>query len=238
MPSDDKPIWGIVGGMGPLASAEFLKTIYEFSLGKCEQEFPTVILYSDPSFPDRTEEFLDNSFDVLLSHLLRTLHHLRDLGATRFVLCCVTIHHLLTRLPRDLQERIISLLDVALGNAIQSRERHLLICTSGTRRMEIFESHSQWELAKDFVVLPDNDDQQMIHNLIYQGIKKHGDVDGLISFLMSLLSKYRVQSCIAGCTEIHLLAKQSHRFVKDRERFKCIDPLTIIAREISEWKHQ
>lgn len=46
---------GVLGGMGPLASAEFLKTIYECSVAGGEQRSPSVIMYSDPTFPDRTE---------------------------------------------------------------------------------------------------------------------------------------------------------------------------------------
>ena len=45
---------GILGGMGPLASAEFLKTIYEYGTRDLEQRSPACILYSDPTFPDRT----------------------------------------------------------------------------------------------------------------------------------------------------------------------------------------
>ena len=41
-------VLGVVGGAGPLASAEFTKTIYEFSLGEREQEAPIVLLYSIP----------------------------------------------------------------------------------------------------------------------------------------------------------------------------------------------
>ena len=50
-----KEILGVVGGMGPLASAEFVKTIYEHSLGEREQASPTVLMHSDPTFPDRTQ---------------------------------------------------------------------------------------------------------------------------------------------------------------------------------------
>ena len=45
---------GILGGMGPLTSAEFLKTIYEVNISGPEQDAPACVLYSDPSVPDRT----------------------------------------------------------------------------------------------------------------------------------------------------------------------------------------
>ena len=50
---------GILGGMGPLASAEFLKTIYEYGTRDLEQRSPACILYSDPTFPDRTQTIVN-----------------------------------------------------------------------------------------------------------------------------------------------------------------------------------
>jgi aspartate racemase len=56
--SSERNIIGILGGMGPVASAEFLKTIYEDQLDPDEQGAPIVMMYSDPTFPDRTKAFL------------------------------------------------------------------------------------------------------------------------------------------------------------------------------------
>lgn len=205
---------------------EFLKTIYECSPATCEQDLPRVVLYSDPTFPDRTETLLAGFDDLLLDPLVDALRVLERLGANRIVICCVTLHHLLPKLPHSLRSRIWSLIDVALANVIESKERHLLLCTIGTRQLGIFQLHPQWSAAQDLLVLADDDDQQLIHGLIYQ-IKSNVDVGRLIPIIDSLLSKYRVNSFIAGCTEMHLLAKHF------RER-GCIDPLSIIAREVTK----
>lgn len=105
-----KEILGIVGGMGPLASAEFVKTIYEQSVGEQEQHSPAVLLHSDPSFPDRTQSLLAGEWEPSLHKLIETLNELHKLGASRIVICCLTIHYLLPKLPRELKSRIISLL--------------------------------------------------------------------------------------------------------------------------------
>src|SRR5215471_16021368 len=99
-------ILGVVGGMGPVASAEFLKTIYEYHHSDVEQQSPSVIMLSDPSFPDRTDELLAGASDVLLQKLVAALTMLRQAGANRIVICCMTIHHLLPRLPHDLQRSV------------------------------------------------------------------------------------------------------------------------------------
>src|SRR6185295_14391684 len=107
-----KSILGVLGGMGPIASAEFLKTIYEYSQGEREQEFPVVFVYSDPTFPDRTEAFLKGEEQVVLDQLVTALRALLQMNASQIVICCMTIHHLLPRLSPDLAEKIISLVDV------------------------------------------------------------------------------------------------------------------------------
>src|SRR5215813_3866816 len=95
----DRQILGIVGGLGPMASAEFLKTVYEYGIGDNEQDAPIVVMYSDPTFPDRTDSFLAGEDELLLARLTAALQFLADAGAARFVICCMTIHHLLPSVP-------------------------------------------------------------------------------------------------------------------------------------------
>jgi len=66
-----QPIWGTLGGMGPLTSAEFLIYIYKLSLGRTEQNMPRLYLMSDPTVPDRTKA-LNGEYD----NILRSLEYL------------------------------------------------------------------------------------------------------------------------------------------------------------------
>ena len=222
----DERILGVLGGMGPLASAEFMKTLYEHCAGPCEQESPRAVLYSDPTFPDRTEHLLARAEDVLLAQLTGALSWLRAFGASPIVICCVTIHHLLPRVPTELRREVVSLLDVIFARVAAARRPHLLLCTKGTRQLGLFEAHEQWGACADFFVLPSAADQESIHEIIYQ-VKARADVRGLTPQVEALLAKYGLDSFIVGCTETHLLAK--HLTAAHAGRFECIDPLTIIA---------
>lgn len=229
----NKDLIGILGGMGPLASAEFLKTLYESSLGDREQDSPAVLMLSDPGIPDRTEELLRGSSEELDRRLVDGLNRLLDMGATKIVICCVTSHYLLPRLPDQLRSHVISLLDATLAVVGRSQKRHLMICTNGTRKLRLFESHSLWQPLKNYVQFPDDGDQEMIHQrLIYQ-IKRNGRVDEMIPLIEYLLSKYGIDSFISGCTELHLLTK---RLMSDRTdgNYSFVDPLMIIAKELAE----
>ena len=98
--SGGKPaVLGILGGMGPLASAEFLRTIYECNAAEFEQDRPACILLSNPRFPDRTDAILRGAAEEVLSPLAESLRSLLGQGATRLVVCCITLHHFLPLLP-------------------------------------------------------------------------------------------------------------------------------------------
>jgi aspartate racemase len=227
----DKQVLGIVGGMGPLASAEFLRTIYECSLGQHEQKAPIVLLHSDPTFPDRTEAFLNDKSAAVLEQLVNALYRLCESGATEIVMCCVTIHYLLPKLPNNLRQRIISLLDIIYAEQTLTQKRHLLICSSGTWRLGLFQEHPQWRRAAEYIVIPDAGDQKKIHDDLIYPVKRNVDIGALAPLLDSLMKKYEVNSFIAGCSEVHLLAKHLMSGGGEQTKYDCIDPLTILAKK-------
>ena len=228
---EEKSVLGVVGGLGPMASAEFLRTIYEYSLGDFEQESPTVIVYSDPTFPDRTEAFLSGNSDPVLAQLIDVIERLLEAGATDVVFCCMTIHYLLPRLPPFLRERVISLPDIIFENIAHARKRHLLISSTGTRKLGLFENHPQWPSAEPYIVLPDEDDQNTIHRDLIYPIKTNPDISTQFPLLQLMLEKYEVDSFIAGCSEVHVLAKHFLASSKHSSNYSAIDPLAMLARE-------
>ncbi|HET7695316.1 MAG TPA: aspartate/glutamate racemase family protein [Vicinamibacterales bacterium] len=218
---------GVIGGLGPLVSAEFLKTIYEEGIGAREQDAPRVLLYSDPSFPDRTSAFLAGEEEPITRQLISALEQVRGAGVARTVICCVTMHHVLPRVPSDLRGQVVSLIDVIADAVTASGEKHLLLCTTGTRRLGLFERHPRWAEIRDRVALLSDRDQTRVHELIYE-LKVNGSIDAIAPALAALLPAYGVTSFIAGCTEMHFFAKRHVR----QHGGGCIDPLFIIARDL------
>jgi len=81
-------VWGILGGMGPLASAEFVHTIYQETIRGTDRDTPTVILLSNPAIPDRTEYLLNGQEDALLEVFSSSVGQLISAGATKIVIAC------------------------------------------------------------------------------------------------------------------------------------------------------
>lgn len=224
-----REIWGVIGGMGPLASAEFIRTIYEMRPGHREQDMPGVILVSDPTMPDRTECFRKGCIHILAQKLETSIRQLGSLGVTNIVVCCLTIHHVLHSLPANLQQKVFSLVQVIHSAVIRRRRMHLLLCTSGARDMRLFESHPLWKHASNYVVMPSVSDQDAIHQLIYR-IKRNLQTDKDLAPLENLAARYKAEALIAGCTDLHLIAKKTRSL--SNHGIQWLDPLQIAASRI------
>ncbi|MGC7096251.1 aspartate/glutamate racemase family protein [Amycolatopsis lurida] len=224
---------GILGGMGPYASAEFLRTIYETADERhgpsAEQELPRCLLDSDPAFPDRTEAILagrDREFTARLRHRLQSL---ADQGATRIVLTCVTAHHFARWLGPDLRDRLISLVEVVLDDLeVAGDGPFLMLATSGTRAARVFESNPRWAAVAHRVLLPPDGTQEEIHRLLYR-LKREPAGAELAGRAEDLAARFGCRGVIAGCTEVHLLT----RWWQARGTGPLVlDPLRSIANDL------
>jgi aspartate racemase len=224
---------GILGGMGPFASADFVRTIYECNLHGPEQESPRCVLLSEPAFPDRTQAILTGDDQRLRAQLEAAIGLLLAADCQRIVLACVTLHHCLDGLPRDMRSRIISLVDVAVAELQRTKERSLMLCTVGTRHARIFERHPDWPRIDGQVVLPDESDQLEIHQMIYR-IKQGQCTPVDLEKPSKLAAKYSVPSVLAGCTELHVL-NRCWRKDLPAGGVRVIDPLMILASNLRSY---
>lgn len=222
---------GIIGGLGPLTSAEFLNTIYTLNTSETEQLAPDCILFSDPSFPDRSECIQSGLTHQLTEQLVGSLEEMVRLGAERIVIACVTIHHVLPEVPEHLRHRVISLIDLVIDELLSSPRPVLLLATSGTRAARIFETHERWPAVEQWVTFPNEKDQKQLHDWIYR-LKGNGSANDCSKWLESLLTKSGQEGMIFGCTELHLLNRSLSRRKLQALSSKIIDPLVVVARDL------
>jgi aspartate racemase len=84
-------ILGVLGGMGPLASAQFMLRLTELTPAARDQEHIPAVLWSDPRVPDRTQGKLGGGDDPL-PWLLRGVRGLRAAGCAAIAIPCNTAH--------------------------------------------------------------------------------------------------------------------------------------------------
>lgn len=219
---------GIVGGLGPRASAAFVSTIYDLQTSETEQHYPRLLLYSDPTFADRTSAFLAGETASVQSALERVLIALLDLGATHLVACCFTIHHIVDALPPRLQEPLVRLPDVAAQVLAASSDRALMLCTTGCQKLGVFERAALWPEVSGRVAWPTVLDQGTVHDLLYE-LKQGLHPSVAYAEIADLCRDYECAAAICGCTEMHLVSRWWQLEAGGVGETRLIDPLWQIA---------
>jgi aspartate racemase len=215
------PMIGVLGGAGPTASAEFVRTIYEHATGAKEQEYPAVVLDSVPGLPERSV-LLGHNASRLLDHTIRRLELLYAHGADAVVICCMTLHHLLPDLPAELSRPVASVVDALIDDVAAAGRTVLMLSSLETRRLGILTTSPRWTDVEHLVVWPDLRDHEALLEAIYD-IKLNRGTSAGRQWLERCLPKYGASAFVAGCSEIHVLAKAVDARL-------AIDPFDTLAR--------
>lgn len=198
---------GVLGGMGPLASAAFLRTVYDLHSGGPEQVLPRVLLDSDPGFPDRTEVIRGGGEREFAERLQLRLGELRAAGVTRTVIACFTAHHFLPLIDPLVRADVVSIVDMTLAAVAARPGTFLLLSTRGTRQARIFQNAPGWPAVSGRIAFPGDDDQDRVHRIVYE-MKRAGGSEHAVDVIDELRGRYRCDGVIAGCTEFHLVSQQ------------------------------
>lgn len=218
------PIMGVLGGMGPVVTAEFIKTVYEFNpFIEKEQEAPNVIVYSLPSAPDRTSSINSGNEREFIDFIQLNLENLNQL-VDHIVIGCCTAHYALSQIPEYVTNKVISLIKIADRQLKEHDEPALLLASTGTYQKKLF--HEECSAADKIISLSETE-QYLIHQMIYEVLKRGQNPLTILSAIQELLDKYNTRSYISGCTEFHLFTK-SLNFNKI-DTIAAIDPLSYIA---------
>jgi aspartate racemase len=103
---------GVLGGMGPLASAHFMTRLTLLTPARRDQDHIPAILWSDPRIPDRTRSHVPGAEDPLPA-LLRGIAGLRMAGAEAIVIPCNTAHGWYEPMRRAAGVPVLHIVDAA-----------------------------------------------------------------------------------------------------------------------------
>ncbi|GHF37142.1 aspartate racemase [Kitasatospora xanthocidica] len=231
-PGARRPLIGVIGGMGPLASTELLNTVYGLEPPEREQLAARILLWSDPAVADRTTAIQSGTVDLVRAALEDSVDRLLTAGADVVVVACITAHPAIRLLPERLRSRCVSLVDLVFEQLAERPGRHLVLCTRGSVLAGVFTDHERWPEFAHRLVLPDEEDQERLHRHVYR-LKRNGDRLATIDFVRALLPKYRATAFVAGCTELHLVTRAIEARGLTRH-LPSIDPMTVIAQRMRD----
>jgi len=220
--------FGILGGMGSLASAKFLTNIYELnSQTEHEQEQIPIVLNSETNTPDRSKLILAGQYESLKLDLEIQLRNLVNQGVSHIVICCLSYHAVLNLITPELRKFVVSLIDF-INHMLNGRKgKYLVLLTNGSYKLKLLKLGSN-------IIYPQPADQEIIHDCIYR-LKKGEPKEIIIDEMLKLIDNYVLSGIILGCTDLYLLHEL---FIKRLENLEIINPLKLMSYNISDsWKN-
>jgi aspartate racemase len=202
---------GILGGMGPAASAEYITRLIQQTPASCDQEHIPFVLWNDPTVPDRSTSLI-NRDDLPWEKLKAGVLSLKNADCDHIVIPCNTAHFWFDRLSE---------LGVPITHIVSSvvEELRALKIYSGTIGVIGTKATMSLGLYQNYLgklgyscVTPGTYEMD---NLVQPAIDlvKAGNIDEAHNMLLKVIDQlipWGVNTVVLGCTEIPLAVRETH----------------------------
>ena len=161
-----KKVLGILGGMGPAATADLFAKVTAMTKAGSDGEHLRVIIDSNAAIPDRTAAILSGGEDPL-PQMLSALQNLERCGAQCVIMPCNTAHFYLPRLRERTDVPILDMLSIAAERCAKMypRRKAAVLATRGTLATGLYDR--AMETAGVPYLLPEEAERDILMHLIY-----------------------------------------------------------------------
>jgi len=198
---------GILGGMGPLATADLFRKLVVLTDASCDGEHIRVYIDSNVNIPDRTAAILRGGPSPL-PEMTESLRRLEACGADCVIMPCNTAHYFLPELRPRTKLPFLSMLR-ATARACAARfpgKTAGVLATRGTLETGLYPA----ALAAEGVasVLPGEAGRDALTAVIYDGVKAGRALASFRAPVEQTLSDMAAAGAdyfVLGCTELPIV---------------------------------
>lgn len=192
----------VVGGMGPLATADFYGRLILASPAEKDQDHIETLIISDSQMPDRSRAIEENNPESLLQRFQKDLSFAESWGADYIAIPCNTSHYFMDAFQQMTTVPILDMVDLTAEKV----EREVYVfATTGTYRSGVY----QQRLAqRNKLQLPLTEEEKQISMDTIYAIKggREPKLKNFPEFERILKEKLKEEKwVILACTELSLL---------------------------------
>ena len=200
---------GILGGMGPLATADLFRKIVLLTDAARDNDHIRVYIDDNASIPDRTAAILSGGADPLPA-MTDSLRKLEACGADCIIMPCNTAHYFLPRLQALTEVPFLSMLEATAKTCADRFPdgTAAVLATKGTLAAGLY--HPALEKEGVPFLLPRETEQDALMRVIYDGVKAGKGPEDYRADMEAVAEALTVRGAdyfILGCTELPLAAQ-------------------------------
>jgi len=218
---NQRKVIGIIGGMGPMATADLFRKIIERTDAKCDSEHMHIVIDNNTDVPDRTACILSGS-EAPKEFILESARRLQSIGADILIIPCNTSHYYYDKIAAGCDAPVLNMIEETAKAAVRLGVSCAgLLATDGTVQSGVYDKVFEKYGIK--LIKPDAEGQKKLMYMTYEEIKAGKPANTAV--LDGTLDAMEAQGCevfILGCTELPLA------FAGDTSR-RFLDTTLILA---------
>ncbi|KWD09359.1 aspartate racemase [Burkholderia ubonensis] len=214
---------GVLGGMGPLATVDFMQRVMQLTRARCDQEHLSMIVANLTHTPDRSRAIVAGGVDPLPA-LLDGIDLLNRCGAGVIVIPCNSAHHWYAQMAERSAAPILHIVDASVAAVPAGVRRVAVLATGGALVSGFYQASLRSRGIEP--VMPAAAAQRDIAACI-EAVKatRIEAAAGHLSRALATLERRKVSVAVMGCTEIPIAARALHN-----ARVMLIDSTQELAR--------
>ena len=225
-------VLGVLGGMGPLASAQFMLRLTLLMPASRDQDHVPAVLWSDPRVPDRTAARLAGGEDPLPA-LLRGIRGLEAAGCGAIAIPCNTAHGWFAPMQAATRLPILHIVDAAAAELRRlgvARGRIGVMGTAATLAMGLYQERLG-VLGYDCILpLPEEMDRLVTPSIGLVKANRLAESHGPAAEAAGTLIARGATAVVLGCTELPLAVAAGPSLP-----FPVADTIDALARVAIGW---
>ncbi len=224
---------GILGGVGPKATAYFMNMTIEMTEAESDQDHINMVVLNHATIPDRTEYILGKSDRSPENDMIKDAIMLERLGCAFIVIPCNTAHYFFENIKSILKIPVLNIIEETIKEAVEKASKTAILdeitlgvlATEGTVSSGIYSLYANRFGAK--CISPEPEYQKKVNEIIYEKVKTGEKVT--IEEIDPIISHMRAKGCdavIMGCTELSVVFKD----LKLEDKYlDLVDSLSVLA---------
>ena len=228
-----KKVLGILGGMGPLATVDFLKKLIEETPAACDEDHIPVVAWSVPQIPSRPAAIIAGG-ESPLPALLDGIRTLKHAGAVAIAIPCNTAHYWYDDMVRNGGLPIVHIADAALTELAARRiagKTIGLIATRGTLAAGFFQERLAARGFEHVTNTESDIDELVLPAIVHV---KRNELDAAAKLLGAAVGKLLdggAHGVILACTETPVVLDRLPPMLSAQ----CVDATRALAKACVKW---
>lgn len=201
---------GLIGGITPQSTIMYYELLNELAADKYGPKHSCKVIINSLDFGEISKLQSEGRWDLLDDIMIEAAQALKNAGASILVICANTMHLCVDAIKKSVKIPIVHIAEATVKQ-IQNKgiKKVALLGTKYTMEKPFFKHIL--EANNIDVIIPNESERQLIHDVIYDELSKGLLLDSskhAYLKIIEILVQRGAEGIILGCTEIPLLLKQ------------------------------